>query len=68
MNGSDTNNATQDYWESKVTGWFASLEVRQDEYIGFYPFEIDGCSLRLKESLNKQNYFYLLLLLWSHKI
>jgi len=64
--GSDENSAIQDKWESRLAGWFAVLEVRRDEYAGFYPFEIESSCIRLKEELNNQHYLYLLLLLSSN--
>lgn len=64
--GSDENNEQQDVWESKVAGWFAILEVRNQEYVGFYPFEIQGDSIHLKEPLNNQQHLYLFLLLSSN--
>jgi len=64
--GSNENNSTQDTWESRVSGWFAILEVRVDEYADFYPFKVDGHSIRLKSRLNNQQHLYLFLLLSSN--
>lgn len=63
--GSNENNSNQDKWESRIEGWFSSLEVRKNEYTDFYPFEIDSNKILLKENLDNKHYFYLLLLLSS---
>ena len=65
--GSEENSPTQDKWESRLAGWFATLEIRSDEYAGFYPFKVVDNSIRLKDKLNNQHHLYLLLLL-KHRI
>lgn len=64
--GSNGNNANQDTWESRITGWFAILKERSQEFATFYPFEIEVDNIRLKEGLTDKNNFYLLLLLSSN--
>ncbi len=52
-------------WNDRISRWFNTLSIRNNNYGSFYPFEITHNTIKLKENLTGSNKVYIGLLLSS---